>query len=91
MIEDFGWGKRNGVLFKQLLEVCNPAFEVKDIAARDLSLCDRIVAYALDIRLLATRTAREALVAAVLPQPAAVARTHIAEVAHAAGLSGSLC
>lgn len=61
------------------LEVGDAGLEVPDVAARDLALGDGVVADALDGRLVARRARRQPLVAAVLAQPAAVARADVAE------------
>ena len=78
-VEVVGGLEGQAVVLQQRLEVGDAGLEVLDVAARDLALGDGVVAHALDGGLVARRARRQALVAAVLAQPAAVAGAHVAE------------
>ena len=58
------------------------------IPARNLTLGDGIIAHALDAGLVARGARRQALVASVLAQPAAIAGAHVAEGARRRGRGG---
>lgn len=66
----FEWKKRAGI----------------DPRPRNLSLSNRIISHTLDAGLLTARTARQLLITAVLPQPAAIAGADVTEPATLSGL-----
>ena len=54
---------------------------------RDLPLGDRIISHTLHIRLLTTRTTRQSLITAILPEPTPITRTHIPKTATLSSLA----